>query len=71
MAFETSMTAVPASVAQLDARPTVDQEVTGSITFFRGDYQEIVSTIISFLPLTEVSGEAKECAWLTACPVKI
>ena len=27
----------PASVAQLDARPTADQDVAGSATFFHGD----------------------------------
>ena len=43
---------VPASVAQLDARPTGDQKVVGSIPaglaiFFRGDH-EIFSTVIRF-----------------------
>ena len=28
----------PASVAQFDARPTGDQEVVGSATFFYGDF---------------------------------
>ena len=57
----------PASVAQLDACQTGDQEVagstpSGSATFFRGD--EIFSAAILFLPLIQVgqllvSGEKK------------
>ena len=47
----------PASVAQLDARPTDDQEVAGSAptesaTCFRGDH-EIFSTVILSLPLIQ------------------
>ena len=50
---------LPASVAQLDARPTGDQELAGST--FRGDH-EIFSTVILSLPLIQegqlsVSGE--------------
>ena len=56
----------PASVAQLDARPTGDQEVVDSTlprlaTFFHGDY-EIFSSVVLSLPLIQegqlsVSGE--------------
>ena len=62
----------PASVAQLDARPTGGQEVAGStppvgnILSWRFDH-EIFSTVILSLSLQlSVSGE--ECAqyWLTA-----
>ena len=42
---------MPVLVAS-DARPTGDQEVAGltpaEATFFRGDYHEIFSTLISF-----------------------
>ena len=58
---------LPASVAQLDARPTGDQEVAGltpprSATFFRGDWSWSISTVILSLPLIQegqlsVSGE--------------
>ena len=48
----------PASVAQLDARPTGDQEVTGSTPpgrqhFFMEIDHEIFSTIILYLPLIQ------------------
>ena len=49
----------PASVAQLDARPTGDQEVAGSTparsaTFFRGNFDhELFSMVIPSLPLIQ------------------
>ena len=61
------MYSLPTSVAQLDARPTVDQEVAGltpagSATFFRGFDNEIFSKVIFSFPLSQeghlsVSGE--------------
>ena len=66
-----------ALVAQLDARPTGDQEVTGSIpagsaTFFRGDWSwNIFLAVILSLPLIKKGScqfLVKECTqyWLTA-----
>ena len=56
-------------MAQLDARPTGDQEVagstpTGSATFFRRDLIKLFSTVILSLPLIQegqlsVSGERR------------
>ena len=65
----------PASVAQLDARPTEDQEVAGSTppgrqhSFMEIDH-EIFSTVILSRPLFQegqVSVTGEECAqyWLT------
>ena len=53
---------MPASVAQLDAHPTGGQPPPRSATFFRGDFHEIFSMVILFLPLIQegqlsVSGE--------------
>ena len=61
----------PASVVQLDSRPTSNQEVAGSIPagsaiFFRGDLtMNYFSTIILSLPLIQEDScqfLAKECA---------
>ena len=54
---------LPASVAQLDARPTGDQEVVGSTPAMEIDH-EIFSTVILSLPQIQegqlsVSGEKK------------
>ena len=73
-------------MAQLDARPTGDQEVAGSTpagsaTFFCGDLIMKFSTVILSLPLIpegqlSVSGE-RMCTLLVnrlkdyACPVKV
>ena len=61
----------PASVAQLDVRPTGDQEVAGSnpagsATFFPGDHEIFSTVILSLLLIQE--GQLSECAqyWLTA-----
>ena len=82
-----SNTLKPASVAQLDARPTGDQEVAGSTprrgrqhSFVEIDH-EIFSTVILSLPLIQegqlsVSGE-RMCTILVnrledkACPVNV
>ena len=64
----------PASVAQLDACPTGDQEVAGSTpaevwqhSFVEIDH-EIFSSVILSLPKGSCQFLAKECAqyWLTA-----
>ena len=67
---------VSASVAQLHARPTGDQEVAGSTpprsaTFIVEIDHEIFSTVILSLPLIQegqlsVSGERMYTIWLTA-----
>ena len=69
---------MPASVAQLDARPTGDQEVAGSTPARRGRQHsfveidhEIFSTVILSLPLIQegqlsVSGE-RMCTILVNC----
>ena len=69
----------PTSVAQLDARPTGDQEVAGSTPL--GFDHQMISTVILSLPLIQegqlsVSGE-RMCTILVnlfedqACPVKV
>ena len=62
---------MPASVAQLDARPTRDQEVAGSTPDEVGNIREIFSTVILFIPLIQegqlsVSGE-RMCTILVNC----